>query len=64
MPLSAARDAARADWLAGDANAWARYSACVRTLATLSPEARPTDPRRASRPTRTAPKARRRDQRS
>ncbi len=56
MPLTAARDAARADWLAGDANAWARYSACVRTLATLSPEARPAAPHRTARPTRATPK--------
>ena len=42
---------ARADWLAGDAGAWVRYTACVRQLRALRRAAdRPAQTRRPQRP--------------
>lgn len=44
-------DRARADWLAGDADAWVRYRAALRQLEAAR-TARPDRPRAERRPTR------------
>ena len=50
-PLSLALTQARADWLAGDAGAWARYTACLRELQSLRRAVdRPVSARRPLRP--------------
>ena len=50
-PLTLALDRARTDWLAGDADAWIRYRACLAQLQDLAPD-RPDRPRELRRPVR------------
>ena len=50
-PLTLATDRARADWLAGDADAWTRYRTCVLQAEALK-NTRPDRPRPSRRPLR------------